>query len=272
MRLTSKNYFSIPANQQFCSVSQLKRFIGSNGQVGCEKRALAEINEEVIRKPSNAMLLGSYVDCMLLEPRKKKAFEAEHPEMFSSRGETKGMLKKEFAIANEMVATAKGDPVFMKALKGKKQKIMKGNIFGVPFKIKLDVLGENKITDLKTCASIYETQYNPVSGKRESFIEYFDYPLQGAIYQEIVRQNTGKKLPFFLACISKEEVPDHEVIWIDDESLEERLQEVMPYIVHVGMLKAGEVEPTGCGVCEYCRAHKKITGAINWRDVGGKLE
>ena len=272
MKLTSSNYFSKDANMAYCSVSQLKRFIGSNGQVGCEKRALAELNGEIDRKPSNAMLLGSYVDCMLLEPKKQAQFEAAHPEMFSSRGETKGNLKKEFAIANDMVATAKADPLFMKALSGSKQKIMTGVIYGVPFKIKVDVLSNKKITDLKTCASIRETQYNPVTGKRESFIEYFDYPLQGAIYQEIVRQNTGKKLPFFLACISKEEVPDHEVIWIDDESLAERLEEVMPYIVHVGMLKAGEVEPTSCGVCDYCRAHKRITGAINWREVGGKLE
>jgi hypothetical protein len=128
------------------------------------------------------------------------------------------------------------------------------------------------VCDLKTCSSITGTEYNPVSGKRETFIEYYDYLLQGAIYQEIVRQNTGKKLPFFLACISKEKVPDHEVIWLDDESLAERLEEVQPYIIHVGMLKNGEVEPTACGCCEYCRSRKKITKAINWREIGGKLE
>ena len=273
MKLTSANYFSQKAAKEYCSVSQLKRFIGCNGHVGCEKRALAEINGEIEPKqPSSAMLLGSYVDCMLLEPSKKAKFEAEHPEMFSSRGETKGMLKKEFAIANEMVKTANADPKFMNALKGKKQQIMTGVLFGVPFKIKVDVLSSKKITDLKTCASIYETQYNPVSGKRESFVEFFDYPLQGAIYQEIVRQNTGKKLPFFLACISKEDVPDHEVIWIDDESLAERLEQAMPYIIQVGYLKSGEIEPMSCGVCEYCRAHKRIKDAVNWREIGGKLE
>lgn len=266
MTLTSKTYFSKEADTEYCSVSQLKRFMT------CEKLALAELNREMERKTSNAMVLGSYVDCLLLEPQKEEEFVADHPQMFSSRGETKGCLKKEFAIANDMVATAKNDPVFMKALSGKKQQIMTGVLFGVPFKIKVDVLGNNKITDLKTCASISETIYNTNSGKRETFIEYYDYPLQGAIYQEIVRQNTGKKLPFFLACISKEEVPDHEVIWIDDESLAERLEQAMPYIIHVGMLKKGEVEAMGCGNCEYCRAHKKITEAINWRDIGGRLE
>lgn len=269
MELTSKSYFSKEAAQAYCSVSQLKRFIGSAGKVGCEKAALAEINGEVEPKaPSKAMLLGSYVDCLLLEPKKINDFVASHPELFKKNGE----LYAEYEIASVMVETAKQDKVFMKALSGKKQQIMKGVIYGVPFKIKVDVLGKNKITDLKTCASITETQYNTVSGQRETFIEFYDYVLQGAIYQEIVRQNTGKKMPFFLACISKESTPDHEVIWIDDESLQERLEQVMPYIVHVGMLKAGQVEPTACGCCDYCKSHKRIKKAINWREIGGKLE
>lgn len=269
MKLTSTNYFSSEAAKKYCSVSQLKRFIGCAGKVGCEKSALAEINGEVEPpEPSKAMLLGSYVDCLLLEPDKKDAFIAKHPEMFKKNGE----LYADYTIADAMVKTAKDDKTFMKALSGKKQQIMTGVIFGVPFKIKVDVLGTNKITDLKTCASITETQYNPVSGVRETFVEFYDYVLQGAIYQEIVRQNTDKKLPFFLACISKEKTPDHEIIWIDDESLEERLEQVKPYIVHVGMLKAGEVEPTACGCCDYCRSKKRITKAINWREIGGRLE
>jgi hypothetical protein len=273
LKLTSENYFGLDAAKAYCSVSQLKRFIGSGGKVGCEVQALAEINGEIDPpEPSKAMLLGSYVDCLLLEPEKKDTFTANHPEMFSSRGETKGQLKSDYTIADAMVKTAKADKVFMKALSGKKQQIMTGEIFGVPFKIKVDVLGDKKITDLKTCASITETQFNPVTGLRETFAEFYDYDLQGAIYQEIVRQNTGKKLPFFLACISKEKVPDHEVIWIDDESLEERLFNEQANIIHVGMLKRGEVEPKACGVCDYCRSRKKVKKAINWREIGGIFE
>ena len=269
MKLTADTYFSLDAAKAYCSVSQLKRFIGSAGKFGCEAQALAEINGEI--KPpetSKAMLLGSYVDCLLLEPKKKDEFEKNHPELFKKNGD----LYSDFEVAPEMVKTAQADKTFMKALAGKKQQILTGEIFGVPFKIKVDVLGDKKITDLKTCASITETQYNPVRGQRETFAEYYDYDLQGAIYQEIVRQNTGKKLPFFLACISKEKVPDHEIIWIDDESLEERLFNEQANIIHVGLLKNGEVEPTACGCCDYCRGRKKVSKAINWREIGGKLE
>lgn len=273
MKLTSENYFSTESNKAYCSVSQLKRFIGSAGRFGCEAQALAEINGKIEpSEPSKSMLLGSYVDCLLLEPDKKDSFMASHPEMISSRGETKGQLKSDYTVADAMVKTAKGDKNFMKAINGEKQKIMTGVIFGVPFKVKIDVLGDNKITDLKTCSSITETQYNPVTGVRENFAEFYDYDLQGAIYQEIVYQNTGKKLPFFLACISSEKVPDHEVIWIDDQSLEERLLSEQANIVHVGMLKKGEVKPRACGCCEYCRSKKKISKAINWKDIGGRLD
>lgn len=269
MELTSENYFGKEAAKKYCSVSQLKRFIGSGGRFGCEAQAMAEINGDIEPpEPSKAMLLGSYVDCLLLEPDKKDAFIAKHPEMFKKNGE----LYADYTIADAMVKTAKDDEVFMKALDGKKQEILTGEIFGVPFRVKVDVLGDKKITDLKTCASITEMQFNPVRGRRESFAEFYDYDLQGAIYQEIVRQNTGEKLPFFLACISKEKVPDHEVIWIDDESLEERLRQEQANIIHVGMLKAGDVKPRECGVCDFCRGKKRITKAINWREIGGKLE
>lgn len=269
MKLTADNYFSNDAAKRYCSVSQLKRFIGSGGRFGCEVQALAEINGEIDPpEASKAMLLGSYVDCLLLEPQKKDAFIAKHPEMFKKNGE----LYADYTIADAMVKTAQSDKTFMKALDGKKQVIMTGDIFGVPFKIKVDVLGDKKITDLKTCASITETQFNPIRGQRETFAEFYDYDLQGAIYQQIVFQNTGKKMPFFLACISKEKVPDHEIIWIDDESLAERLKNEMPNIIHVGMLKRGEIDAKPCGVCDYCRSKKRIKKALNWRQIGGELE
>ena len=58
----------------------------------------------------------------------------------------------------------------------------------------------------------------------------------------------------------------------DDESLAERLKYEMPNIIHVGMLKNGDVKPKPCGVCDYCRSKKKIKKAINWRQIGGELE
>ena len=90
MDLTAGNYFSKEAAKEYCSVSQLKQFIGSGGKFGCEARAMAEINGEIEpAEPTKAMLLGSYVDCLLLEPQKKEEFERNHPEIFKKNGNKK---------------------------------------------------------------------------------------------------------------------------------------------------------------------------------------
>ena len=70
---------------------------------------------------------------------------------------------------------------------------MTGDIFGVPFKIKIDSYLPDKIVDLKIMRD-FEPIY--VEGKgRVSFIEAWGYDIQAGVYQEIVRQNTGKQLP-----------------------------------------------------------------------------
>lgn len=272
LELNESNYFSVEANTEYCSVSQLKQFIGFKGEPPCESKALAIMRGEYVEKPSTALLLGSYVECALLEPNKLDAFKDAHPEMFSSRGNTKGSLKAEFLKGDRMVERAKQDPFFMKTLVGEHQKIMTGEIYGVPFKIKIDVYREGKyLTDLKTVQSIGESYYNTILSRRQSFVEYFDYISQATIYTEIVRQRTGLILPFFLSCVSKEEEPDLEVIQIDYDTQQERLLELEEPIVNIGKLKRGEVVPIHCGGCAWCRKNKVLTRPISWLELGGEL-
>ena len=75
---------------------------------------------------------------------------------------------------------------------------MTGEISGVPFKIKMDSYHPDKIVDLKYMASLRSPNMF------EPMVKYWGYDIQGAIYQEIVRQNTGKRLPFFLNIATKE--------------------------------------------------------------------
>lgn len=272
--ITSENYYSTEVNKDYCSVSQMKLFEdGFKGEIGCEKKALAEINGEYERPSTDALLLGSLVDLMLLEPEKVDAFKEEHPEMFSSRGATAGQLKSQFKIADAMVEKAKNDFLFMASLSGEHQKIFTGEIYGVPFRCKLDVYKAGKyICDLKTCKSIRETYYNPITRQRESFVEYYDYISQASIYQELVYQNTGEKLPFFLCAISKETPVDIEIIEIDNDTMARRLEELEPIIRQIGMLKSGKVEPTSCGVCPYCIERKVLTRPIHFTELAGRLE
>ena len=219
MKITEKNYFSTEVKKNFLDVSTFKDFVGIPAREGCEERALASLNGDFETEKSNALLLGSLVDEMLLGTEDSLLqFKLENQQMFSSRGETKGQLKAEFRKGEEMVARAKQDAKFMKYLEGEHQRIMTGTLFGMDWRIKIDNYMENKaIVDLKTCEDMRKVYY--ANGSRYNFIDYFGYVLQGAIYQEIVFQNTGKKLPFYFACISKQTIPDIELIYIDDETL-----------------------------------------------------
>lgn len=258
--------------KEYLSVSQFKDFVGSPFMEGCPARAMAELNGEYVRQKSDALLLGSYVDCMLTEPEKYDSFVAEHPEMFSSRGATKGELKSSFQSGVQMVNRVKRDPFAMKTLEGQKQVIMTGELFGAKWKVKLDVLGDNFITDLKTCKSITKSYYDKEKGRHVNFIEYYDYVLQAGIYQKIVEQNTGKKLPFFILAVSKEPTTDIEVLQIDNQSIDERLEGIENYVSLVQAYKSGEIEPMRCGHCDYCKDTKKLSKPINYLEIGGVLD
>lgn len=276
--LTDSNYYSADANKRFCSVSQLKSFIGTPAQLGCEYKAMEELNGRYIRPETDALLVGSYVDTALLEPEKMESFKELHPEMISTRGKTAGQVKAEFMVADRMIEKVKNDKKCMALLDGEHQTVMTGEIFGLPFKIKMDNYRPGKfIADLKTCEDIYKSYYAKGYGTM-SFIEYFDYILQGAIYQEIVRQNTGQKLPFYIVAVSKQkDEPDLQAIWIDNESLKRKLfgDELAPgladEITRVRMIKNGEIEPCRCGKCLLCRQTKVIDKIIDWRELLGEV-
>lgn len=281
MELTEQNYFSKDADMEYISVSQIKKFISTPfNPFPCEVSALAEIRREVVKPKSNALMLGSWVDAMLTGTKEEAdKVIADNPEMISSRGTTKGQLKSEFAHGYKMVERVKKDPYMMKMLDGEHQVIMKGQLFGVPTKVKFDVVGKNYIADLKTCESISKTYFDPSTRQRVNFIGFMDYVLQGAIYTEIYRQNTGRTLPFYIVAVSKEAEPDIEVAEIDFQSLHERLfgneelgiPSMEETIRHIHNLKNGDVEPIACGVCDYCKARKKITKPVNWMNVGVDL-
>ena len=175
-----------------------------------------------------------------------------------------------------MVDRAKQDEKFMRYLDGEHQKIMTGTIFGVDWRIKIDNYIENKaIVDLKTAESIRKSYYSVETG-RTNLIMYFDYILQAAIYQEIVFQNTGKRLPFYFAILSKEAITDLEVVCVDNETLHERIygNEFSPGIAdevqNIRLIMNGEIEPTECGRCSDCLPRKKIVKAIHFTELEGE--
>lgn len=267
MILTSENYYDKEANQEFLSVSQYKDFMGTYGKPGCEEYALAKINGEWVEdmEDSDALMVGSYVDAHF--EGTLNIFKAKHPCMFKKDGG----LQAKYIKANEMITRCERDSEFMKYMSGEKQVIMTGEMFGSMWKIKIDSYHAGKcIVDLKTCQSIDKVYYHKDSGY-VNFLGEWGYYIQGAVYQELVRINTGKKLPFYIAAISKEKVPNIELIQVEQTLLDEALNEVESNTPKVMLLKCREVEPIRCGVCDYCKHTKILTGPIWSSDLMGEV-
>ena len=154
------------------------------------------------------------------------------------------------------------DDLFMEYMSGEKQVIMTGKIEDVDVKIKVDSLLPDKIVDLKIMRD-FEPIYIPEKG-RLNFIEAWEYDLQGAVYQEIVRQNTGKKLPFFIAAGTKEaDGPDKKIIEIPQSYLDVELERFKEKVTYFDAIKKGFIEPERCEHCTFCKATKVLTEPTN---------
>ena len=191
MVLTEQNYYGREANECFFSVSQYKDF------VKCEAMAMAKIRGEYERPVTRALLVGSFVDSYFEGTLPE--FMGENPGIFTRKKE----LKSEFKKANEIIGRVKSDPLFMQFMGGEKQAIMTFDLFGIPWKIKMDsYLPGVCITDLKVVANFKS-------------LPLWRYDLQGAVYQAGVQTVTGEQLPFYLAAATKERVVR---IWIYSRS------------------------------------------------------
>ena len=248
MILTEENYFSLEAQLLYIGASQFKGF------VKCENCALAELNGKWQREESTALLVGSYVDAHFSGTL--ELFKTQHPDIFKRDGQ----LKSEYEQANYIIERIERDPAFVEAMSGGTQAIMTGEIEGVPVKIKVDSLRPDRIVDMKIMRDMDDI-YDKELHEYQPFWKAWGYDIQGAIYQEIVRQNTGLLLPFGLAVATKEKPePDIALIELPQSVLDEALGIVSANIVYYDGLKKGLYEPERCGKCDYCRSTKTLTG------------
>ena len=247
--LNSDNYYTNEANQAYWSASQVKSFLR------CEAGALAEINGEYRPEATQALLMGSFIDAYVEGLQSFARFNEAHPDIYKRDG----TLKAEFSRARTMIDRMEHDRVFMDYLEGEKQTIWTGEISGLSFKAKLDVYrpGE-RIVDLKTVKDL-EPVYVPGEG-RLAYYDAWNWPLQLAIYQELVFQNTGDKLPTYLAVVTKEDPPTLDLVEIPQWRLDAELQFLEGIMPRLDAIKSGIIEPERCEKCAWCRQSKVITG------------
>lgn len=242
MEINKNNYFSTKASMAFFGATQFKNFLK------CEAGALAECKGEFVPDTTTAMLVGSYVDAYF--SGEIAEFTANHPELFNKKT---GELKASYQKADGIIERIDKSKLFKHFLDGEPQKIMVGELFGEPWKIKVDALHDDKIVDLKVMKDLKPVWKN---GELKTFIDAWGYDLQGYIYQQIVKYNTGKQLPFYLAVATKEAHTDLAIIEIPQWRLNVARGVIEYYLPRFAAIKRGEKEPTRCEKCDYCKDTK----------------
>lgn len=248
--LTQDTYYQ---DNDFMSVSQFKSF------QRCPARAMAIIRGEYAPPTkSKALLLGSFVDEALTgtEDSMRKFLQENEREIYKKGG---GKYA-EFIQAEETIERIRQQPLMMHYLSGEHQRIMTGEIEGVPFKIKMDSYKPGEfISDLKYMASLRSPNLF------EPMIKYWGYDIQAACYQEIVRQNTGLTLPFLFIVATKETPAHLEVGQINQYNMDDALEIVRRDIKRFAAIKRGEIEAERCEDynCEYCTSTKILTEPID---------
>jgi hypothetical protein len=251
MLLTEDNYYSQESNITWFSVSQFKQFMN------CSARALAELKGDYIPERGRALVLGSYVDEHLTgTPESMRKFITEYyNELYKKNGEPYA----DVAQADEAINRIRNQPLMLKYLTGEFQKMMTGEIGSVPFKIKMDCYKEGEfISDLKYLSSLRSPNLFT------NVVDYWNYTLQGAVYQEIVFQNTGKRLPFYLVIATKEKPCHVAVVKLDQFDMDEQLNIVKANVGRFNQMKLGLIQPERCEEygCDYCTTTKVLTEPI----------
>lgn len=258
MILTQKNYYSKEADLEYMSVSQFKLF------EECEAKALATIKGQEDSISKDAFLEGQFFEALVAGD--KDLFMAQHPEIISSRGITKGEPKANFKKVINAAEKFNSQNFFKDIIKRcEKQVILIGEIEGIKVKCALDLFDvkDNSIYDIK-CMGDFKEQWDKDGKIYLPWYYYYKYDLQLAVYSEIVKQNFGEPKKVGLIAATKEEVPDIDAILFDKEFLKIGLSNFKLKVKHFDNIKKGIEKPTSCGCCDYCKRIKTID---NFREV-----
>lgn len=259
MILNEENYYSVQANIHYMSASQYKDFLQ------CEAAALAKLKGEFKEMKQDALLLGSYVHAAIEGPEAFEKFKNDTPDIFTGKGE----LKAQYKHANVMIEAILSDDLCRVVLQGDKEVILTTEMFGSPWKAKIDVLAREygRFTDLKTVKAIRDKHWD--GSKYVSFIQAYKYDVQMALYSEIEKRSSKsfERLEPLIVAVSKEEIPDKEIICFDESTLEMKLAEIEQRMPRILQVKSGQVEAERCGKCTFCRKTKQVQSMTHYLDL-----
>ncbi|GKU81232.1 PD-(D/E)XK nuclease-like domain-containing protein [Niallia sp. NCCP-28] len=255
LQLNRENYHSIEADLEYMSVSQFKSF------VECEARTMAKLKGEYKPAESNALLVGSYVHVAFEGTEAYGDFiEKNSKAIFNSRGNKYADFEK----ADQMIKTILEDPFSMFALQGEKEVIYTAELYGAPWKIKVDSINHNRFnfSDLKTTQDLHKRYWSNKYDGWVSFIEAWDYILQMALYRKVIEVNTGKMYKPYIVAVTKENPPNKAVLHFDESRFGFEYEYIEMKMERFLQVKQEKVAAVNCGKCDYCRSIKKLSDTM----------
>ena len=258
---------------EYMSVSQYKQFMK------CEVAGLSQLTNPL---PSNksCLLQGNYFHSYCEGSEAFEKFKEENAKYIMMKS-GKDKLS-EYRLIDQIIEELESKPVQYKRVldiirhpKNQKEQIFIAFVFGAWWKIKMDIYNPDNgyFSDLKLMKDLYSKNWNNELKKYENFIQYFNYDLQMNIYAEVERIATKRKniLKPLIVCVTKQQ-PIDTAIFLGFEELdfcgkpvisEEVVKDVKSNTERIINIKKGDIEPVGCGYCEYCR-ESKITQYIDY--------
>jgi hypothetical protein len=271
VELTRDNYYTPEADREYMSCSQYQSFCE------CEAKAMAKLEGRWTDPDKEAFLVGNYFHTFFEGAEAHAQFIQEHfDEIFKTKvikgkkGEPdQTVVTGKYAPyeqADKMIEVAQNDPLIRSLidLPGENEKIMTGELWGVPWRIRLDkyVPDGRMIIDWKTVANISELKWSEAMHEKVTFIDAYGYMMRAAVYTEIEKQNahSNEDAPFIIVAISKQDYPDKEALYLNHrQRYDYELEQIRKRLGMIQMIKAGRIKPKRCGCCDYCRATKVLT-------------
>lgn len=265
MILTRDNYYTPEADWEYMSCSQYQ------GWCECEAKQLAKLEGRWVDGPKEAFLVGNYFHTHFEGPEAHEQFCQENFENIFKTKTTKAAgtvitgKYAPFEQADKMIAVAEKDPLIRSLLElpGENEMIMHGQLFGVPWRIRVDkyVPDGRLVIDYKTVANINELKWSNELREKVTFIDAYGYMMRAAVYSEIEKQYAGADTDphFIIIAISKQDYPDKDVLELNHrQRYDYELEQIKERIQHIQRVKDGSLKPTRCGCCDYCRATKRL--------------
>ena len=264
-KLTDENYYQ---DTKYFSNSMISEYLDCSARAEAKRKG--EWKDEGFKLP---FAIGHYFESLLNNDSERVIETDEYKHLMLNKADKNGNRKQNASakLCHTMYDKCKTNPLFMRFNEGENELIFTGEIHGVLFKCRIDITNIEKgfFTDTKSTKANLKPfinedgeevldfeEFDWKDGKKRPFYEHFDYIMQLAIYQELLRQNLGVNLQPVLNASSKVKPFRYRTFAIDknDVRLSEKIELLEDHINFVQSIRSGEIEPLRCekSFCEYC--------------------